>query len=492
MLAEPTLEFRYEQSLADPRLGLAIFGPYDADGPASPSSISYGVIGTKEGLRLLTPFVSTLAGPIPASDLSRRLWPTFPGFEAAFASSLPIQSTRKWEVDPDVLDTGVRLADENRRVASVVDLYLEGLRAFSKSDDKIDVVLCVIPDVVYVNCRPMSRVRDAIGQRPTPGQRRARNQGQLDLWDDADPEIYRYSTDFRRQLKARAMEHGLPIQIFRESTLRLEDQTTWGERGLTPLSDRAWNIGTALYYKAGGKPWRLNDARDGVCYIGLAYKKRDADPSSRTAACAAQVFLDSGDGVVFLGEFGPWYSPERRQCHLPTEAASRLLQGVLETYRTLDGRPLRELFIHCRSGIDEAEFKGFQDACPPGTKLVGIRVATERGARLFREGDYPAIRGTYWRLTDRKALLWASGYKPSIGTYDGWETPRPLLIDIQHGEASIDQVANDILALTKLNYNACRLGDSEPVTVGFSGQVGEILVSNPTVARRHPQFKYYI
>jgi hypothetical protein len=26
--------------------------------------------------------------------------------------------------------------------------------------------------------------------------------------------------------------------------------------------------GTALYYKCGGKPWKLKSARDGVCYIG--------------------------------------------------------------------------------------------------------------------------------------------------------------------------------------------------------------------------------
>lgn len=493
VLSEPTLEFRYGQSLEDPRLGLAVFGPYDADRPGRAANISFGVIGTKEGLRALTPFIAAMGGPItgdPNSD--RRLWPPYPGFDAAFSSSLPVRATRNWTVDAGALDTAVRLADESRRVSQVVDLYLDGLTAFRRSDDRIDVVFCVVPDVVYTNCRPKSHPRDPIGQRPTTAQRRARVGGQLDLWDDVDPDIYLYSTDFRRQLKARAMEHEIPIQILRESTLRLDDEVAFGERGLTPLSDRAWNIGTALYYKAGGKPWRLNGAREGVCYIGLAYKKRDSDRSSRTAACAAQMFLDSGDGVVFLGEFGPWYSPERRQCHLPAAAATRMLEGVLKTYETLDGRPLRELFIHCRSGIDEEEFEGFRAACPPATKLVGVRVASEPGARLFREGNYPVARGTYWRLTDQKALLWASGYKPSIATYDGWETPRPLLIDVQHGDASIDQVARDIFALTKLNYNACRLGESEPVTVGFSGQVGEILVSNPLTARRHPQFKYYI
>ena len=95
----------------------------------------------------------------------------------------------------------------------------------------------------------------------------------------------------------------------RESTLRL-GPSPGGNRDLTPPSDRAWNLGTAFYYKSGGRPWRLSGVREGVCYIGLAYKKQHPSAGGRTAACAAQMFLDSGDGIVFLGEFGPWYSPE--------------------------------------------------------------------------------------------------------------------------------------------------------------------------------------
>jgi hypothetical protein len=48
------------------------------------------------------------------------------------------------------------------------------------------------------------------------------------------------------------------------------------------------------------------------------------------------------------------------------------------------------------------------------------------------------------------------------------------------------------LALTKLNYNACRLGESQSVTVGFSDAVGEILVSSPRGLSASPMFKFYI
>ena len=60
------------------------------------------------------------------------------------------------------------------------------------------------------------------------------------------------------------------------------------------------------------------------------------------------------------------------------------------------------------------------------------------------------------------------------------------------GYPSIRQVAGDILALTKLNYNACKLGESQPVTVHFSDAVGEILVANLGTRTLLPNFKYYV
>jgi len=194
-----------------------------------------------------------------------------------------------------------------------------------------------------------------------------------------------------------------------------------------------------------------------------------------------------------MGEDRPWYSSDKKQFHLGRRAATNLLLGVLKTYEELEGRPLKEIFLHSRSEINAEEFEGYQAACPPDAKLVGIRVSRDRsGLRLFREGRRPLVRGTLLILNDRSAFLWTTGFKPELLTYDGWEVPVPLRIDIQHGEADIVQVATDILSLTKLNYNACKLGDSQPVTVGFSDAVGEILVSNPDIKTRRPQFKFYI
>ncbi|MGI6387985.1 MAG: hypothetical protein ACOX2W_12870 [Desulfomonilia bacterium] len=171
--------------------------------------------------------------------------------------------------------------------------------------------------------------------------------------------------------------------------------------------------GTALYYKAGENHGDLIPHVDGVCYIGIAYKLGES--KSNSACCAAQMFLDTGDGIVFLGDDKPIYSPWKKQFTLTDDAAEKLLRGVLDTYKNLDGRPLKEIFIHCRSEINIEQWIGYQKACPDNCKLVGVRVRPERnGPRLYRIVQRPVLRGTFWKVNERSGYLYCSGFKPRI------------------------------------------------------------------------------
>ena len=491
---EPRLEFAYDQGLVDPHDGLTAFGPFDLDAPSQPGNISLAAVGGTEGLRRLERFLHVVAGAIDCQPGKELLWPSFPGFEAALGSELPSSVATARTINIEALSKAAHLSDPNQRVAAVVDHYLDEIRALKQRDESYHVVICVVPDFVYSFCRPMSTVPNQVGEPVNARRLRSRRGGQLEIFSEWDPHVYDFSLDFRNQIKARSMQFGIPIQIILESTLQTGEPSSRREHLLTPLADRAWNLSVALYYKAGGKPWRLMGARPGVCYIGLAYRRRDPTAESRSACCAAQMFLDTGDGIVFLGEPGPWYSPERHQCHLSPHAAQELLAGVLRTYESQGGEPLTEIFLHANSGFDREEFAGFQAACPNDAKLVAVRVRQESqaGVKVYREGSRPVLRGSFWQVGERNAYLWGSGFKPRLRTYDGAETPVPVRIDIQYGEADLSVVSRDILALTKLNYNACKLGMGEPVTVGFSKAVGEILVSNPGVTEARPQFKFYI
>ncbi len=495
IFSEPLLEFRYGQQISDPRDGLALFGPYDADMPSHPGVLTYGVVGTSEGLDHFAAWsLAMIRAWTDAPKNRHRLWPPYPGFQAAFACNWSGAPSWYRQLNSHTLSELARRQDPYERVYSVVEEYLEVFKELEKLDQRIDVMVCVVPDEVYQNCRMQSRVSNPSGEGISGRRIQDRKRGQLDMFSSYEPEQYELSLDFRRQLKARTMMYGVPIQIIRESTLRLSDETSFGQRQLTPLSHRMWNLTSALYYKGGGKPWRLATAREGVCYIGLAFRRRDTGGHSQTAACAAQMFLDDGDGVVFLGEYGPWYSPKTRQFSLTAEAAYDLLTGALKTYAQLHGKTLSEVFLHSRSEISVEEFEGYRSAAHPSVKVVGVRVRSRRdGPRLYRpDKPWPVMRGTFWQHSPSRGYLFGTGFRPRLGTYDGWETPAPMQIDIQHGDANVTDVARDIFGLTKLNYNGCGAGDSQPVTVKFSDAVGEILVSNPTVTDRRPTFRHYI
>jgi hypothetical protein len=503
ILKEPELIFRYGQRAIDPRAGLSLFGPYDADLPSHKRSLPYAVVGTPEGIADFLKFVGAVRGPIvsPTGAKSPTLWPAFPGFDTAFCSELPATASRTVELDSVALTTTANLPDPNQRAYGVVDQYLKAIEAMAGTESPFEAVICVVPEIVYANCRSKSHVRSEAGEvrtkaqlRAQRDQRRARSLGIRDITNlEASIEPYRFSPDFRRQIKARAMKFDPPIQIIRESTLRLSEEYEPGQRLLTPLSDRAWNIGTTLYYKGGGRPWKLVTSRDGVCYVGVVFHRAVGGADDRFAACAAQMFLDDGDGVVLRGESGPWYSRATRTFHLSAAAAEALLTKVLKEYGEGSGKPLQEIFLHYRAGINAEEFEGFRKACPAGVRLVAVKVRTQRDdVRLYREGSRPVIRGSLLKAGRAGAYLWGSGFKPWLRTYDGVEVPAPMEIRIQHGVADIVQVSIDILGLTKLNYNECRLGDAQPVTIGFSEAVGEILVSNPGAKHARSRFKYYV
>ena len=497
IMNEPALAFRYGQEVSDPHDGLSFFGPASADSPAHPAAVSYALVGTPRGVELFSAWSNMMSRAwTNAPNDQHHLWPPFPGFEAAFVSDW--RSRPVWEhiLDAGDLSDAARRHDHHERVYKVVNQYIAAFDDLQKIDEHIGVMVCVVPDEIYNTCRIESHLAPSrrTGDVVTKKQILSRKQGQLEMFSTYDQEQYALSLDFRRQIKARAMAYNIPIQIIRESTLRPNDNNVFGQRSLTPLSDRMWNLACTMFYKAGGRPWRLATAREGVCYVGLAFRRSGGRTASQTAACAAQMFLDDGDGIVFLGNYGPWYSPKNKQFRLTKEAAKALLKGALDTYFQLHGKPLKEIFLHSRSDISTEEFEGYRSAALEGSKVVGIRVRRNiRGPRLYRpQKKWPILRGTLWQHTATRGFLYSTGFKPRLETYDGWEVPTPLQIDIQHGDAKLTDVARDILGLTKLNYNACDIGDSQPVTVKYSDAVGEILVSNPTVDIRQPTFKFYI
>jgi hypothetical protein len=504
---EPKLEFQFGQQSRHPKDGLFLYGPHAAGRKIS--EVRIGVVGTQSGIKHFRGWSKRLLQgvsvppPGPTEKKDRLHLTDFSGLEETFGITFDPEACNELILDLEVIDRATKIENKYEAVDTVARIYTDRVRRFLRNDERsIDVWIFVVPEIVYDRCRPESK-RTGLALTSGHASKKQKARASMPLFealsdfDTSAEDIFDDVPDFRRRIKAEFLSIA-PTQILRETTLDPDaflNSAGYPTRKTQDAATVAWNLATGLYYKSQPKPpWRLSDIRPGVCYIGMVYKKL---PNNRDnhVCCAAQMFLTEGDGVVFRGANGPWKTDEY-EYHLSAKAAEDLLATVIDTYTDMHGSPPKELFIHGQASFNDAEWKAFCRAAPSGTNVVGVRIKSTGGdAKLFRNGDYPVIRGTSLLLDDRNAYLWTSGYVPQLDTYIGPETPNPLFITVlrsKYSRPKIQSVLNDIMGLTKINYNSCNFNDGLPVTVRFAKMVGDILVMGSAKEGGPQPFKYYL
>jgi hypothetical protein len=498
-IPEPNLTFGYNQKTIDPRDGLTLFGPYGRNKMTGP--ITVGVIGPKPLRIELLDYLKSIHKPVKSidQDIAR---PDFPGLEAAFGISINFENIQQIDIKQSDIDLYLKYSDNHQRVHNLTNLYSEKLIDFANKEEvPVTVWFIIIPDTIFLYGRPNSRIPKSDDNISIGLKKKNRDSNQMSLFfqeeDDELREAYDFEVNFHNQLKAKLLEEKIITQIIRESKIaywKIWDNDEKIELEKKFDSAKAWNISTTFYYKSGGLPWRLGEVRENVCYLGLIYKKLDTNEKSKNACCAAQMFLDSGDGMVFRGNIGPWFNPKTGEFHLKENDAHELITQSLEAfkdYSPTDSYP-KEVFIHAKTYFEDEEWNGFMEAASNKSKIYGIRIRDDRTFKLYRDFSYCIPRGTAFLIDENKAFLWTKGYIPRLQTQLGLETPNPLSVEITRGSKDIRLVSKDIMALTKLNYNTCIFADGLPVTLKFAESVGEVLTAGKNVKGNVLPFKHYI
>ena len=329
-LPEPKLLFGHNQAVEDPRDGLTLFGPLDE---GKTFGIRPAVVGTKGGVQRFWRWVESIQRAVNDDKPSR---PPYPGFEAAFGVPFGAKAVFERFVDEQELTDACNIVDVHQRVHKVVHLYADPIRRTVDEDERADVWFVVVPDIVYERCRPKSVVPEGLKlQLPTrlsPGMAK-KLKSERSMFDELNEDVapYRYEPHFRNQLKAVLLGSNTPTQVVRESTLAPTDfLNQWGypPRRIGGASEVAWNLSSTAFYKSGARPWKVEDVRPGVCYLGIVFKRDDLAADGRWSSCGAQMFLDSGDGLVFKGTGGPWFV-RRRTAITSTGRQRKHLSSVL-------------------------------------------------------------------------------------------------------------------------------------------------------------------
>ncbi len=149
--------------------------------------------------------------------------------------------------------------------------------------------------------------------------------------------------------------------------------------------------------------------------------------------------------------------------------------------------------VHKTSKMTDHEIRGFRAAADEHQIDVADLVSVKRSlTRLFRDGTYPPLRGTFLTLQDSTGLLYLRGSVNFFETYPGMYVPRPLEFSVAHAETPLEQLACEMLSLSKLNWNNTQFDGGEPITVRAARRVGDILKCVPEGGAVQPSFRFYM
>lgn len=459
---EPHLEFGDKHHHPDPRLGLFEAGPLQI--PLG-DVVKIAVVGdakTVEDAKAF--FVAAATGFKGKGEKHPNMHPDFPGLgnQNPFRCKFEIPEGATAAISQSKIDKIRKEPHHERAVEAAVDEIVQQLQTLDESSHRPDVAIIALPVSL------IERVWNA----------KVDSKATVEKDDSGGSD----APDFRGMLKARAMNLSFPIQIvwedvFDESAKIPRKIKENRSRKIQDQAGRTWNLLTTLYYKGSGRiPWRKmpHDGDFAACYIGVSFYREVGGQQLFTSA--AQMFDERGRGFILKGKRAQTESRGRHP-YMTKVDAYQLIADALAAYKKHHKHyPARVIVLKTSQfRAEEADgiFEALDEAGAELRDLVWIHESYS--VKVLRDGNYPVMRGTFVDLGG-KGLLYTNGSIPYYGTYPGMYDPRPLLLCPYSGsDSTISQIAAEVLALTKVNWNSTQMNQKLPIPIRAARAVGEVL-----------------
>ncbi len=428
--------------------------------------VNVGLIGSSRSIGQVEQLFEEMRTRILRSGDPERWNPPFPGIgpDSPFKFSISLQ--KRWREVITGQETRIIKETDNRqtRYEKTLQFIENKVRLLYQRETPPDVIVVALPEEVKDACIP-------------PHQKAGKIQSQ--------------TSDLRSRVKLAGMQEKIPTQLIRPKTLA-------GGADVQDRAEVAWNIAVAIRYKASrGHPWKLAHLESDTCYAGISFYV-ERGQKRKTKASMAQVFLETGESFILRGdpvdnkESGPGNN------HLSESDAEDLVDSIIEQYARIKGHHPERLVLHKTSNYWSDEREGFLRAAERvGVRKLDFITIRERSpVRMFTEGEYPVLRGTMLSSPNQKEhYLYTKGFIPELSTYPGLRVPKPITIkpDESVCDTPIQEITEEILAFTKLDWNTSDFCKKLPVTIQVSRAVGKILSeSKARDLAVDPHYYYYM
>ncbi len=460
---EPPLEFGEGGLHIDVRFGLMRHGPLE---PERAREVRLGVIGTSETVEGFQQWIDACARGIPAkTSRQQNLFVGFPGIgdDNPFRCSFSIDQGAIRALPARDIEKVCRITKADDAVLAAVELFLNEVTILSESSVRPDVIICALP-VELIEKVVNERME---GDADPP--RRGRRFGGAGI----------RGIDFRDMLKAKTIQFGIPLQLVWPTTWSSDARIgrvlkKHSVRAVQDPATRAWNIFTALYYKAGYVPWRMpRDPKEfRSSFIGISFYH---DPhANRLLTSTAQMFDERGQGLIIRGGRAQTDKNDKL-VYLSRTDAYTLLRRSLDAYRNQHRQYPARAVLHKTSRFEQVELDGFREALDEANVELAdfIWISPSSPIRLFRPGGYPVLRGTCVSF-GKDAILYTRGSVPFFATYPGLFIPNSISLRCDHSEfhAHGYRARGPHPVENELEYEPVRRRSPDHIAGGEAGEPG--------------------
>ncbi|WP_416040525.1 SIR2 family protein [Acinetobacter lactucae] len=287
--------------------------------------------------------------------------------------------------------------------------------------------------------------------------------------------------DLHDYIKAYAAQQGISTQFIREKTVN------------SSQSCRVkWWLSLAFYVKAMRTPWRLESIDNHTAFVGIGYsinRNLYSENSKRIILGCSHIYSARGEGMQF--QLGRIENPiiHHHNPYMSEEDARRTGEKIRQMFFDAKMQLPRRVVIHKRTAFTEEEQRGFTQGLEGVEDIELIEINFEDSFRYLSSklvnskleiDGFPIARGTVIVQSSNTALLWVHGatpsaQNPSFKYFQGKRRiPVPLVIKRYIGQSDISQLANEILGLSKMNWNTFDYYSRLPVTLESANDIARI------------------
>lgn len=285
--------------------------------------------------------------------------------------------------------------------------------------------------------------------------------------------------DLHDYIKAYAAQKQISTQFVREKTI-VSDM----------LCQILWALSLAIYVKSNRIPWIVSETYNDTAVAGIGYSVQHSSNGTNIVIGCSHVYSADGQGLKYkLSRLHDFTLDKKKNPYLSENEAYKLGLNIKELFYSSFSEMPKRVVVHKRTPFSKEEIKGLTESLSSaGIKNIDlIEITYEDDIKCFAynknldgPNNFPVKRGLCFPINKNTMFLYTHGIAPSVISESrsyiqgGKSIPMPLKIVNHYGNSTMQQIATEILGLSKMNWNSFGLYTKLPCTIASSNEIARI------------------